>query len=105
MAGKHDVYVFEDPETKVTFVRPATASGVAGAFFRFRNLTKGTLHLTFPDGLMKEGPKQKIPKGKSDKYRVSSKADGLYTYVAKVAKRGKKKRAKGESDPRIIIDA
>lgn len=108
MPGKHDVYVFDDK--KQTYVRPAVAVGIAGKPFKFRNLTNSTLSLKFPSGLMKEESPGPIPPQKSKTYHVRSNADGVYTYVVwsrrggKNGKKKKKKRAIGESDPRIIID-
>jgi hypothetical protein len=101
MAGKHDVYVFED---RKLYVRPAVAFGIAGRPLRFRNLIQRTLNLTFPPGLMKEDPPYAIESEKSKTYHVRSTANGLYSYSAWSRRRGKTKKAIGESDPRIIID-
>jgi hypothetical protein len=102
MAGKHDVYVFLDGQTFKA--RPALAAGVANKPFKFRNLTDSTLVVEFPDGLM-DKPEPNIGPKKSKTYHVGSKADGLYEYSIKAVLKGKrKKKVRGESGPRIVID-
>ena len=102
MAGKHDVYVYQDGTYKV---RPAVSFGSAGKAFSFRNLTNQLVNLTFPAGLMKEGTTQSIPAQTSTDFHILSTADGFYAYQVSVSLKGKKRRkAYGESDPGMIID-
>jgi hypothetical protein len=115
MAGKHDVYVFPDPNGPAgTFkVRPAVAFASAGDRFSIRNLTGYEVDVTFPKHLMNEGTNP-TPIDTSKVFHILVDADGFYQYqvyvlfVARGAK-GKKgpkvrKRAHGESDPGVIID-
>ena len=105
MAGKHDVYVYQDPNSGTFKVRPAVSFGSAGKKFSFRNLTEFTVNLTFPDGLMNEGTNLPIPATESADFHILVDADGFYAYQVGVAVDGDEWEAIGESDPSMIVDA
>jgi hypothetical protein len=102
--GKHNVYVFQHPVRQTVVVRPAAAPGDHGKPFSFRNLTRYTLELDFPPGLMSGRRSHSIPPRKSRTFTVARDADGLYVYQIRFTRAGRTRKAIGESDPEIIID-
>jgi hypothetical protein len=108
MAGKHDVYVYQDPSSGFFKVRPAVAFGSAGDRFSIRNLTDYDVYVTFEAGLMVEGPNpQLIAANTPQVFHIvggAGGADGFYAYQVSVAVGGDQWDAIGESDPGVIID-
>ncbi len=102
MAGKHDAYVFNAGRTFK--VRPALSAGTAGKPFSIRNLTDHTVDLDFPDGLMKREARTSIPAHRSRTFHIDRKADGFYRYQVDIVRQGSTTKARGESDPAMIVD-
>jgi hypothetical protein len=108
MAGKNDVYVYQDPNDQdVPFkVRPGVAFGSAGKEFKIRNVTDYPVTLTFQDSPFEAGPNPPpIAADSSKVFHIEVDADGFYPYQATVTlDDGTTVPAQGESDPGVIID-
>jgi hypothetical protein len=105
MAGQHDVYVFQDPNSGFFKVRPGVAFASAGDPFKVRNLTNYEVDVTFQGGLMDEGSgRQAIAAKSQGVFHIQGGASGFYAYSASVVVNGHQWNAIGESDPGVIID-
>ncbi len=103
MPGRHDVYVFDVGRSYK--VRPAMCPMIAGKRFSVRNLTNETLTLEFPRGLMRLATPGTIAPHRSKSFHIDKHANGLYRYQITVVRKGSRhQKARGESDPEMIVD-
>jgi hypothetical protein len=101
--GRHDVFVVEDPVGEYRVI-PAVA--IVGNKVNFCNLTGHDVEVEFPEALGKQ--KKNLAKNKDSDNEVDfgvSPARGLYDYSVTVGVSVLRIKAKGNSDPKIIVDA
>ena len=109
MPRKADAYVIEDEDRPGEYlVRPScvVVAGGNAMKFRIRNLTgNDTISVQLPPALGADGPEpKKIPIADEKALDLNLKrVNGLFRYVVFVDEE-RSKKAKGESDPVIIID-